>query len=168
MDVSKLIPPLFPLHLVGVPNGYSFGMFSRSGQPIDSAWPLIAMAGVRDVLAFNTAPKDQSAQRKLIEAAGMTVAFYEWNGILPPPVSSMEEAIERTRAAIVAGRKVHGHCTRGIDRSGAWAACCRMEFHNWDLDDALHEELLGLRWGIPREPEYVTVTVQWARAHGKV
>lgn len=166
--MSKPTPSLVALHLTGVPNGYAFGQFSRSGQPDDLAWSLLAATGVQDVLDFCTPPKNQAAQRVLIEAAGMKTAFYNWNGVLPPPLTSMEEAIERTRAAILAGRKVHGHCSRGIDRSGAWAACCRLEFQGWGLDDALREELTGMRWSIPREPEYVTVTVQYARAHGKM
>lgn len=136
------------LDILGVPNGYDVdGKVWRSGQPSDSAWPLIRKAGAVAVLDLNSElPEPALAQARLAKANDLLYTALDWNGILPPSLKKVETALELLDEWSIKG-PVLVHCLQGSDRTGTLCACWRIHHDGWDLDDSIFEAFTSLGFG---------------------
>lgn len=132
-----------PLSIPGIENGYKVDdSVWRGAQPADSAWPLLAAAGVKLVVDLNSTGDAIQQQAKLAQLAGIQHFFpASWSGILPPSQERVDSAIQIIRSypgpAFI-------HCLHGSDRTGTLCAIWRMFHDRWDFDDAMAEAFTSL------------------------
>lgn len=132
------------IEIEGLPNAYDVdGKVWRSGQPSDSAWPLLKAAGVYGVIDLNNTGSVKDLQLKLAESVNINYFGLDWSGLLPPSQHSIYKAIllldELTKQGITLI-----HCEHGSDRTGTLCACWRMQHDGWDFDDAMGEAFFSL------------------------
>jgi polymorphic toxin system DSP-PTPase phosphatase-like protein len=133
-----------PLDIPGIANGYKVDdTVWRGAQPEDSAWPLLAAAGCRCVIDLNSEIGATLKQAELVQGAGMAYFAREWNGILPPSRTQVEQALDLIDA-LGDNVPVLIHCAHGSDRTGTLCACWRMHHDGWSFEDAMEEAFTSL------------------------
>lgn len=134
------------VEIPGIRNGYIVdGSVWRGAQPESWAWTLLASAGCKSVIDLNTPSDELVAQGNLVHNAGIPLFVgYHWNGILPPSLAQIREAIFTLDAF---EKPCYVHCEHGSDRTGALCACWRIHNDHWTAEQAMEEALLGLGAG---------------------
>ena len=109
----------------------------RGGQPGAEGVKFLQKLGVRTVISLRWNPLVVAAERRLIEAVGMTyvsipLSYWAWpsEGDIARFFSIVDDP-ER--------RPVYIHCLHGSDRTGMFIAMYRMAREDWDADAAYDE-----------------------------
>ena len=117
----------------------------RGAQPSPAGWSSLAQMGVKLVIDLcregETGGHSTAAERKAVEAAGMSYVNIPMNGIVAPG----DEKISRVLTLLNSNQHVFVHCRHGKDRTGTVIACYRIAHDGWTNKQALDEAVsLGL------------------------
>jgi uncharacterized protein (TIGR01244 family) len=117
----------------------------RGAQPSTEGFQSLAKLGVKTIIDLRETGGRATAERRVVEAAGMKYINIPLDGRAAPT----EEQVSHLLALL--NEKTAGpvflHCRRGADRTGTIIACYRISHDHWNNEKALAEaKANGMSW----------------------
>jgi len=130
----------------GVPNFHKVDdQVYRGAQPSTEGFQNLAKLGVKTVIDLREADSRSTAEKKVVEAAGMRYVNIPLKGMAAPSAQDVAKILGHF--ADTKSGPVFVHCRRGADRTGTVIACYRISHDHWDNKKALAEARQnGMSW----------------------
>lgn len=117
----------------------------RGAQPSKEGFQNLAKLGVKTIIDLREADSNATAEKKMVEAAGMHFINVPMRGMTTPSDADVQKVLSIFNDSTQG--PVFVHCRRGADRTGTVVACYRISHDGWDNTKALKEARTdGMSW----------------------
>jgi len=117
----------------------------RGAQPLGGGIKKLGELGVKTIVNLRGEEDLVSAEKKIVEAAGLRYFNIPMPGLSAPSDGEVARVIALLDNP--ENQPVFIHCKRGSDRTGTIAAIFRISHENWSAERAIAEaRLLGMSW----------------------